>query len=522
MPKITEKTLKPHISHKKSEEFWVNAAREPGMDGILAFTYYVFGFIPENFHIGWLKQFFSEEDHNTVVVAPRGSAKTTYLCIALIKFIADNPWSANVLLSTTAHQAQARLKFIREAFDNERFQRVYPWLKIDTSRPDTRSQFTIWDTRMEYSKWRADISRMGGDFKSATLYVAGAGGQGVVGSRVSNGVLALDDVSDDKNSRTAELRLQLWQWLVTTVMPILSGARSRIWAIGTLWAEGDVVSRLIDSGEFTHSEIKAIVKDEKTGKLKSYWKKLFPFKTLLKILNMVGKTSFMLSYLNNITGLAGAIFTADMLRTDYDRDEDGKPIFPEFEKIILSVDAALKTKESNDDSAIAIIGLRTSPHTSLPQMWILQIRYGHWKNMEVLENLESMWAIALGNYKADDYYVLFETVAGQSLFLTLMEQKPDFSIPQKDIQTYSPIHDKGTRARPAATAGERGDLILDLKASWYPKFFSQCIEFTGEQGQEDDLVDVVTQVAIYEFGDIGSYASFNASYTRASIAGLTL
>jgi predicted phage terminase large subunit-like protein len=344
----------------------------------------------------------------------------------------------------------------------------------------------------------------------------------VVGSRVSNGVLAFDDVSDDKNSRTHELRDQLYQWVVNAVMPILSGNRCRIWSIGTRWAEGDVVSRQIATGEFQSTELKAVYKDETTGHLRSYWPMLYPFKKLLQILNMVGKTSFMLSYLNNSTGLQGAIFTADMLRTDYPRDDEGRPIFPEFDIIYLSVDAALKARQANDESAVAAVGIRTSPHTSLPQVWVLKLEHGQWGNMQVLERLETMWSTVIRNYNAKEYQVLFETVAGQQLFLTLMEEKPGFSIPMTSILTYNPVIDKGTRARPTAAAGERGDLIVDLNAPWYPRWFSQFIEFTGAVGQSDDLVDVLTQVVIYEFGDIGSYASFNATYDLTDIRGLSV
>lgn len=506
--------------HKKAEEFWIQAAREPGIDGALAFIYFVSGFKPEDFHIDWLKQFFSQLNRNQVIVAPRGSAKTTYLCLALAKYIADNPWDANALLSVTATQAKARLAYVHDIMTSERFQKIYPWIKIDSNRPDTQYQFSAWDTRFTYPSWRSEISHLGGDSKSPTLLVGGAGGRGVIGSRVT-GVLALDDVSDHLNAGTQELRDQLWMWLTTVVLPILSGNHTRIWSIGTRWADGDVISHQIETGEYEHSEIKAINKDNK-GRLKSYWPKLFSFKTLLKILNQGGKTAFILAYMNNITALKGAIFTADMLRTDFPRDDFGRPVFPEFDKIVISVDAAITAKQASDESALAVLGIKQSPNTGLPQMWVLAMQHGHWKNMQVLENIEITWLSTLNRYKAKDYSVLIETVAGQQLFLTLMEQKKDFSVPQRYIDTYAPVSDKGTRARSTATAGERGDLLVDIKADWYAKWFSQCIEFTGEKGNADDLVDVMTQVGVREFGDINSYAIFNPSYTSTVVPGLTL
>lgn len=504
---------------QKAEEYWIQAARAPGWEGALAFAYFVFGFKPEPFHVDWIQKFFSTEHPKQVIVAPRGSAKTTYVCIALLKYISDNPWDANALLSVASSQAKERLAFIRGALDSERYQKIYPWIQLDPTRPDTQLQFTIWDSRYTYQRWRSDITRLGGDFKSPTLVVGGTGGRGITGSRVT-GVLTFDDTSDQDNARTKDLREQLWRWITDVVLPILSGDHYRIWSISTRWADGDTASQQIATGEYEYTEIRAITRIG--DKLRSYWPKQFPFKTLLSILNERGKTSFMLSYLNSIIGLSGAIFTADMLRTDFPRDDRGRPSFPEFEKIIVSMDAAIKIREANDESTIAIVGIRTSPHTSLPQLWVLRLRVDRWKNMEVLENLEAMWAIALHNYKADEYSVLIETVAGQQLFLTLMEQKPDFSIPPSLIDTYSPISDKVTRAQPIAAAGERGDLIVDLQASWYPKWFSQYIEFTGKDGNDDDLVDVISQVGIREFGDLNSYQSFNPSVTMAHIEGLSV
>jgi phage terminase large subunit-like protein len=503
--------------HKKADEFWVVAARH----NILIFIFYVFGFLTEIFHRGWLKQFFSESNPNQVIVAPRGSGKTVYLSIALLYFMSRYPWASNVLLSVSTRQARERLQFIREALEYDRYQRVFPWIKIDPHRPDTQDQFTIYDSRMDYKKWRSDIVRMGGDFKSPTLYVAGAGGRGVVGSRVSNGVLALDDIADEQNSRTSYLRDQLYAWLSSTVLPIRTGPGCRIWSIGTRWADDDILARQIESGEFEHSEVKAIIRDE-GNKLRSYWPAWWPFKKLLTELNIGGRVSFVLSYLNNVTALNGAIFTADMLRKDFPRTEEGDPVFPVFEKIIVSADAAVKAKEASDESSIGIIGINTNPNTKLPRAWVLKMYTGHWGNMEVIEQLESAWNTALSNYRADEYSVLFETVAGQQVFLSLMEQKEDFSIPMSLIDTYSPIVDKGTRAQSTTAAGERGDLLIDVTASWYPKLFSQCIEFTGEKGNADDMVDVIVQVGVREFGDIGSYVRHDANTTVAVIPGLSL
>ena len=506
------------LSLKKAEEFWIQLCREPGWEGYVAFTYYVFGFMPEPFHIDWLKKFASEE-RRQLMIAPRGSAKTTYLCIAMLKYMADNPWDANLLLSVSAAQALERLTFIRNTFDNERFQKVYPWLQIDINRPDTQSQFTVWDTRYSYGEWRTIVARNGGELKSPTFKAGGISNRGITGGRVT-GIMAFDDVTDEDNARTAELRQQLWDRITNVIMPLLLGDHYRLWSIGTRWADGDVPSRQIATGIFQYTELKAITRIG--DKLKSFWQKLFPFKELINILNSDGKTTFLLQRMNSITALRGAIFTADMLRTDYPRDPAGRPIFPEFDRIVLSVDAAIKATEARDDSAIAIIGLCKSPHTSLPQMWILDLQYGHWKNMEVLENLERLWHNAIHNFKAKDYYVLFETVAGQQLFLTLMDVKPDFTIDAKYIDTYTPVSDKGTRARSTAAAGERGDLIINTRADWYDKWFSQCVEFTGQRGNADDLVDVMTQVGVKEFGDLNSNVAFSPKVHHAHISGLSM
>lgn len=505
-------------SLKKAEEYWIALAREDSWLGYLAFAYYVFGFMPEDFHIDWIQKFASEE-RNQLIVAPRGSAKTTYLCIALLKYMSDHPWDANALISVASTQATERLTFIRSSFNNERYQKVYPWIALDSTRPDTQTQFTIWDQRYTYGEWRANIAKLGGDFKSATLRVGGISGRGITGGRIT-GILAMDDVSDQDNAKTDDLRKQLWHRITDILMPLLLGDHYRVWSISTRWADGDVPSRQMATKRYQYTELKAITRVGE--KLKSFWARQFPFPELLSILNHDGKTSFILQRMNNITGLSGAIFTADMLRTDFPRDEQGHPQFPEFDIIYLSTDAAIKAREANDESAIAALGIRTSPNTSLPQMWVLQIRVDHWGNMEVLEQLESMWASVTQNYKAHNYSVLFETTAGHQLFLTLMEQKPDFSIPMRYIETYSPVVDKGTRARSTAAAGERGDLLVDTKAVWYPKWFSQCIEFNGIQGNPDELVDVMTQVGVREFGDINSRTYFSPTVKTIHVPGLSL
>jgi hypothetical protein len=493
---------------ERTEEWWITESRiNP-----LAFGQYVFGYVPNSHHVRWCKQFFNPENVNTIVIAPRGSAKTTWLMICLLWYMSHFPHSSNMILSVTALQAQKRLQFIAATIEhNERYQRVFPHIVPDNKKAWNKSELSIKDTRWRYSKWLFNLSRHG-DGKSPTLYAAGVGGSGVVGSRVY-GILALDDLLDSKTARTESIRDSIWDWLINTVIPILQGNNYRIWHVTTRWSDDDMAQRQIDSGEFTYSYTRALTRDH-NGQLRSYWPTMFPVSKLAKILKQIGETAFQLMYMNVITGLNGEIFSADMLRNPVPKE------LPLYDEVIVSTDCAITDKESSDESVIATVGVWHNAE-GYPCMDVLDMLCGRWKPATTTRKMEKAYRKAQQRFKTLPV-LLLETVSAHKIFLTLIAQNG--KIPMHMINDYTPSVNKGIRARPMAAMGEDQRIRFDIPdrstydndegylAHWYHRTFSQLVQFTGKPDNPDDRVDVLTQIVQEYCGDVDARQTTKPTY----------
>lgn len=505
------------FSQQKVEEQWVKWSRlNP-----LLFGQFVFGYKPARHHIRWAKQIFREDaSRYQIIVAPRESAKTTWALIFLLWFIAHNPWTSNMIISVSYQQAKQRLDFIAKAIKhNERFKKVFPYLAQDTRKPWNATELSIYDTRLRYGQWiHKRASRA--DPKSPTLVAIGIQSSGIIGSRIS-GMMLMDDIMDGKNIATQELRDDLERRINTELMPTLM-KDARIVHISTRWASDDIIQRQIDTGMFEYSVTRAFEVDENgrvirdtNGLPVSYWPEQWPISRLLQVQRLYGSTIFKLMYLNIPTGLSGELFNIDWLRQPLPEK------LPDFRYVFVSLDPAITKKTRSDETAIAVVGVDENM-----RFYLLDMFHGKLHPQETAEKFIQMWRNAAVMYGVNPY-ALIESYAAQSLFITLIQNANNQGIgkiPPHLLLTFRPTVDKVQRSRPFAAAAERGDFFMPQDgAEWIWAFQSQCIEFTGEPGGSDDMVDAVSAVVYYLRGDVKSGAGgafTNAKFSLAKIDGL--
>lgn len=464
-----------------AENWWIEEART----NPLAFGQYVFGHKPAKHHVRWASELFEQGSKRHVVIAPRGSAKTEWAMIFLLFEISRKPWTANAILSVSLKQAQDRLGRILQIVEHsERYRRVFPHIALDRRRSVTKMEFTLRDTRISYAAWRSKVSRKG-DAKAATLYVSGIGGRGLIGGRI-NGTLLLDDVMDEKNAATEEQRDKLWDWLSTTVRNMLM-PDAVIWHVTTRWTEDDIAQRQINTGQFTHSVTAALERGE-NGDVRSYWPEQYSLTYLGETAYEVGSIIFKLMYLNMPVSLNGELFQLDWLRKDIP-----DPL-PKLKHIFVSVDPAFKVKTVNDRTAIATIGI---DHDL--RMYLIDLKYGRMTNNGIAVRFSDMWQAAYQEHNILPH-ALVETYAAQSTMLTLLANIG--VVKNHAVVQFDPPVDKVTRALSFSAAAERGDFFMDQNLKWAQRLQSQCISFSGKDGETDDLVDVVSNVAYYLFGNL--------------------
>ncbi len=269
---------------------------------------------------------------NTVILEPRGGAKTTWgNTINLTKLIADNPDIRIGLISNTAKQANDFSRAIRWTMEsNPRMHEVYGNL-VSTSK---------W-TDVE---WLRKDSRWHGS-KDVSLYAAGAGGA-IISKRFD--LILCDDILDEENCANIEQREKIENWFFKTLIPCLV-PDGVVVVLGTRWAEEDLYERLtapIDEGGKGWQLITRQALTETPDGYESYWPEHWPVETLLQKRIDLGSALFSCAYQNDISGLmAGNVF-----RREYFQYFD--MLDPEKRYTIrMGVDLASSEKERADYTA---------------------------------------------------------------------------------------------------------------------------------------------------------------------------
>jgi predicted phage terminase large subunit-like protein len=463
------------FSVRRAEEWWVKESRK----NIAAYMRYVWGLQPADHHLMWFKQMLSPGNSKTIIVGPRGSAKSTIALVFISWYMGKFPHLANVLISVTLKQAQDRLETIRDFIEhNERYKKVFPHIVLDKKRPNNKTTLNIKSTALGYGAWR-NLVRSRSDAKAPSLFASGVGGSQVIGSRCT-GILLLDDLMDERNIATEELREKLWTWVSQTLMPILTKT-ARVVHITTRWHSDDLVVRQIATGEWTHTYTRALWRDKK-GQVRSYWPDQFSLKRLASIRKLIGSAIFKIMYLCIPTALQGMLFDIDMLRNGLPEE------LPPFQYVFLSIDPALKAKQQADDTVISVIGVPRSKD----EMYVLEMHVGKWRPETTAARISSVWAAVWDKYGMEPHVVM-ETIGGMEIFEVLLRKIGVVNMSK--FNTFTPNIDKYTRAVPLGSLAELGGLFFNLEDRFYNKAVSQLLEFTGDPGNPDDIVDTLSMIA---------------------------
>lgn len=286
------------LSEQDRETLHEQALQALSKTDIYAFGEYVFGYHAANHHRQMIDSINTalENKQSTVILLPRGGAKTTWgNTIFLSKYIADNPDVRVGLVSNTARQANDFSRAIKWTFEsNPKFRDLYGNLVSNAKWTDV--------------EWLRAESRWHGS-KDVTLYAVGAGGA-VISKRFD--ILLCDDILDEENTTNVEQREKIENWFFKTLLPTLVPGGVVI-LLGTRWAEGDLYQRLTDAvekgGKGWGLVTQRALIENADGTFTSYWPEHWPVENLLEKKLELGTALFSCAYQNDISGLmAGNIF----------------------------------------------------------------------------------------------------------------------------------------------------------------------------------------------------------------------
>lgn len=271
--------------------------RELARTDPFAFGEYVHGYIPAPHHREMVE--FIEEavqhEANSVVLEPRGAAKTTWgNTIFLAHYIATHPDARVCLVSNTAAQALDFSRAIRGTFErNLKFQELFGNLV-------SPSKWTNSEWLRKDSKWHEQ--------SYVTMYAVGVGGA-ILGKRFD--LILADDILDEENTINIDQRTKVETWFFKTLLPTLV-PEGVVVVLGTRWGEDDLYQRLTDPvsrGGRGWRLLKRHALDQTTDGYRSYWPEHWPVEKLLEKREELGSALFACAYQNDISGLMeGNIF----------------------------------------------------------------------------------------------------------------------------------------------------------------------------------------------------------------------
>jgi|GEM_PF-2376162 len=311
---------------------------------------------PAKHHLSWFPHIRTGQSNealkyyagsNTDLLAPRGSAKSTWAAIAAADIIGHNPDVQILYLSHSRDIALRQSRLIKRIIELPQYQEVFPHIK-----PGRRWADTDWEID---KKW-AGVSALDSD---ATLKSYGILGS-VIGGRYH--FIFIDDcIKSSKAIANPDIREQMVITLEEVVEECLLPG-GRIAAVGTRFRRDDIHTYFDADEDWNVITTSALTYDE-NGQPQSYWPERIKLERLLHVQRK--KPIIFLYQLQNQLPEA-------------DEDVIIKPewiqwgVPPEkFSKLVLGVDLAASEDERGDQSAYVLVGLVRKPF----QLWVLQCWY---------------------------------------------------------------------------------------------------------------------------------------------------
>ena len=187
-------------------------------------------------HIEW--QRFFDRNRFGVILAPVGHGKTQQIAIGRCLYaLGRNPSMRIGIICGNEGQAEERVTAIAQHIvGNQRLHKVFPNLRPSSNPRD------------KWSSSKITVERPMTGAKDPSVQAFGTGSGSIQGKRLD--LIVMDDILDEKNTRTPEARKKVLMWFDVKVFTRLPPDGSgRIEVIGTPWHSDDLLHVLADRSD---------------------------------------------------------------------------------------------------------------------------------------------------------------------------------------------------------------------------------------------------------------------------------
>lgn len=339
---------------------------------------------------------------NTVLLSPRGSAKSTSLCLLLAWLIGKHALAGQLLrilyVSYNVDVARGKSAAIKNLICSEDYQEIFPTVKLSK-------------TRTSDELWSIDWDVAGVDIRGEDAFtIACAGLKGTITSKRSNLIVVDDAIKSRASIANPDIRREMeTNWTNVIVPTMLPGARAV--ALGTRFHHDDLFATVFTEKYGWQVITQSALEYAEDGSPRSYWPEWHSVKWLLEQ-QALDRVAFSYQYQNHPVrstelGISPELFIKGEIPETYDM-------------IGVGIDLSAGISERNDWTVFTLAGRLED------KCYIIDYRrmrsMGNLEKIEALCELLTEWNLLTqdsdGSYGATNSAVTIwpETVAYQKAF----------------------------------------------------------------------------------------------------------
>jgi len=293
---------------------------------------------------------------NTVILSPRGSAKSTFTVewVAWVIGFHTSPliqFPLKVLyVSYSVEVAMLKSEQIQEIICSSRYQEVFPWV-----RPAKKWGQKLWDI----DKSHAGLSSIGEPYTLAC-----AGMKGAVASKRAHLVCMDDLIKSPEQIENPVIREKMSNNWSNVIRPVMyEGARAV--CLGTRMSFDDIYASTFTTERDWEVVVESAIAEDERGEEVSYWPPSFSIEYLKK-LREDDPSAFALQYQNIIPTEGGGIIQPEWIQWG------SPPSLKEFDTLCISSDFSASLRQTADYTVFILIGKIGD------EFWFLDMRRGRW------------------------------------------------------------------------------------------------------------------------------------------------
>ena len=281
-------------------------------------------------------------------------------------------------------------------------------------------------------------------------------------------MVILDDITDQKNSKTEYRRRDLVRWFNNTLMPMVEPKDSKVISIGTKWHQDDIHTYFSGISNYVCKRYQAILqeKDEENGiEPEVLWPERFSYEKLQEIKKSYGNVAFMMQYQNEFISDEESPIKFEWVQSAL---EGYRNVLPPYDTYI-GVDLASKGEES-DFFALSVIAVKDGI------IYLVDGYRGHISMSQQFQVINGYYA------KWQPVRIGIDQAAQQKMIVEdLIEKSP--GLPIIPIKS-SIVNDRTSRVMRLSVFFEQGRVYINSKLDvWSDELISY------PRGAHDDTID---------------------------------